>query len=179
VRIATGDINGDSHPDIITAPGIWSGPDVRIFDGKALAAGAAPGLIGELLAYDPNYFGGVFVASGDVNGDGRADVVTGTSGNGGPEVKGFDGLTIGVGTPPPRVLDDLFAYSPLFNGGSAVAVVDANGDGIADIVTGAGAGGGPHVRVFNGLTGQQLTSAQDSFYAFDPAFAGGVFVGGG
>jgi FG-GAP repeat len=179
VRIAAGDINGDGHPDIITAPGIWSGPDVRIFDGQAITANNPPHMIGEFLAYAAGYFGGVFVASGDVNGDGRADVITGTNGNGGPEVKAFDGLSIGVGTPPPRVLDDFFAYNPAFNGGSTVAALDVNGDGVADIITGAGPGGGPHVRIFDGSTGQQLQeNTTDSFMAFDPSFSGGVFVGG-
>jgi hypothetical protein len=179
VRIAVGDITGDGIPDVITGPGIWSGPDVRVFDGYTIQHGlTTPVPIGELLAYDPRYFGGVFVAAGDVNGDRRADVITGTNGNGGPEVKAFDGQTIGIGTPPPRVLDDFFAYSPLFGGGSTVAALDVNGDGIADIVTGAGPGGGPHVRIFNGPTGQQLTSVLGSFYAFDPNFSGGVFVGG-
>jgi hypothetical protein len=64
VRIAVGDINGDGANDIITAPGIWSGPDVRIFDGKAIAAGTPPGLVGEILAYDYRYFGGVYLAAG-------------------------------------------------------------------------------------------------------------------
>jgi hypothetical protein len=178
VRLAVGDINGDGFNDIITAPGIWSGPDVRIFDGQAIASGNPPGHIGEFLAYAAGYFGGVFVASGDVNGDGRADVITGTNGNGGPEVKAFDGRTIGVDTPPPRVLDDFFAYDPAFSGGVTVAITDVNGEGRADIVTGAGPGGGPHVRIFDGLSEQPLPNAQDSFYAFSPSFSGGVFVGG-
>jgi hypothetical protein len=33
------------------------------------------------------------------------------------------------------------------------------------------------VRVFDGLTETQLTNAQDSFYAYDPNFTGGVYVG--
>jgi hypothetical protein len=63
------------------------------------------------------------------------------------------------------------------NGGSTVALADINGDGIADIITGTGPGGGPHVRVFDGPTSQQLTGLIGSFYGYDPNFAGGVFVG--
>ena len=163
------DVNGDGKIDLITG-NEYPTLSVLTNDGSGrfvLASSPAAGY--EVTS----------LAAADVNGDGKAEVITGTNGNGGPEVKAFDGSTIGIGTPPPRVLDDFFAYNPLFNGGATVAVVDVSGDGFADIVTGAGPGGGPHVRLFNGLSGQPLTSAQDSFYAFDPSFSGGVFVGGG
>jgi hypothetical protein len=47
-----------------------------------------------------------------------------------------------------------------------------DGDGFADIVVGAGAGGGPDVRVFDFATLARL----DEFMAYDPSFLGGVFV---
>jgi hypothetical protein len=171
VRLATGDFNSDGTPDIVTSPGTFSGPDVRIFDGKTQAQ------IGEFLAYDVHYSGGVFVATGDVNHDGTADIVTGPGQFSGPEVKVFNGTQV-LGNASPATLLDFFAYDPAFGGGARVAVLDTNGDGFADIVTGAGPGGGPHVRIFDGATGNQLPNPQDSFFAFDPRFGGGVFVGG-
>jgi hypothetical protein len=65
------------------------------------------------------------------------------------------------------------AYDPAFRGGVSVAAGDTTGDGNADIITGAGPGGGPHVRVFEGVTG----AAVRSFFAYDLAFRGGVNVG--
>jgi hypothetical protein len=161
VRVATADLNGDSIPDIITAPGPGGGPDVRVFDGRTFA------LVRSFLAYTPAFRGGVSVAAGDVNGDGKADVVTGAGPGGGPHVEVFSGRD---GT----VLQSFYAYAPAFAGGVWVsAVADVTGDGLADVVTAAGPGGGPHVKVFSGA-GAPVRSA----FAYDPAFLGGVFVGG-
>jgi hypothetical protein len=73
------------------------------------------------------------------------------------------------------LLQSFMAYDPGFRGGVRVAAGDVNGDGHADIVTGAGSGGGPHVQVFSGTTGQQLVS----FMAFASAYTGGVYVTAG
>jgi hypothetical protein len=126
VRIAAADLNHDSFADVVTAPGIWSGPDIRVFDGKTLPASGTASKIGEFLAYDFRYFGGVFVATGDVNGDGFIDIVTGTNGNGGPEVRAFSGLKV-LTSPTPPIVDDFFAYDPAFSGGARVAVMEVNG----------------------------------------------------
>ncbi len=119
----------------------------------------------ELQAYDSSFLGGVRAATGDVTGDGIADVVTAAGAGGGPHVKVFDGRT-------GAEVRSFFAYDPAFTGGVELAVGDVNRDGFADVVTAAGAGGGPHVKVFDGKT---MAEAQ-SFFAFDDRFRGGVFV---
>ena len=53
-------------------------------------------------------------------------------------------------------MNSFFAYAPTFAGGVFVAAGDVNGDGRAEIITGAGAGGGPHVQVFNASDGSVL-----------------------
>ena len=70
-----------------------------------------------------------------------------------------------------------FTLTPFdnFSGGATVATGDVTGDGIDDILVGAGAGAGPHVKVFDGATGTEIRS----FFAFDPAFSGGVSVRAG
>jgi hypothetical protein len=70
------------------------------------------------------------------------------------------------------LLLQFFAYDPSFRGGVSVAAGDTTGDGLAEIITGAGIGGGPHVRVFNGVTGVGIAS----FFAFDPGLRDGVNV---
>jgi hypothetical protein len=162
VRVATGDVNGDGIPDIVAAAGPTGGPQVNVFDG------ATGFLIRSFFAYDPSFTGGVNVAVGDVNGDGQADIITGAGPGGGPHVKVFDGRT-------GAVIQSFFAYDATFTGGVSVAAGDVNLDGFADIVTGAGPGGGPHVKVFDGKTGA-LTR---SFFAFPGTFTGGVNVAAG
>ena len=54
---------------------------------------------------------------------------------------------------PARQLFNFYAYAPNFTGGVRVAVGDVNGDGTPDIITAPGAGGGPHIKVFDGKTG--------------------------
>src|SRR5262245_4419613 len=46
--------------------------------------------------------------------------------------------------------DRSFVPYPGFIGGIRVALGDVNGDGVLDIVTAPGPGGGPHVQVFDG-----------------------------
>ena len=125
----------------------------------------ATGVVRRITAYEETFLGGVNVATGDVTGDGVADVITGPGVGGGPLVKVFDGAT-------GNLVRAFFAFDVGFRGGVSVAVADVTGDGTPDIVVGAGAGGGPHVKVFDGLTGAEVAS----FYAYEPGFAGGVSV---
>ena len=64
------------------------------------------------------------------------------------------------------------AYAEDFTGGVRVGINDGNTDGIADILTGAGPGGGPHVKVFNFPALDLLFE----FYSGEQTNPGGVFV---
>jgi uncharacterized protein YkwD len=160
--VATGDVTGDGYDDLVVAAGIGGGPHVKIFNGRTGE------LVREFMAYESSFRGGVSLAVGDVNGDGRADIVTGTGMGGGPLVKIWSGLS-------GAMLSSYYAYDSQFRGGVTVAAGDVTGDGKADVITGAGYGGGPHVQVFSGATGALV----QSFMAFDAAFRGGVSVAAG
>jgi hypothetical protein len=162
VRVAAADVTGDRVTDLIAAAGPGGGPHVKAFDGRSGAE------VVSFFAYDGRFAGGVNVAVADFNLDGVAEIVTGAGAGGGPHVKVFDART-------QVERFSFFAYDGRFSGGVSVAAGDINLDGRADIVTGAGPGGGPHVRVFSGL---DLTVLQE-FFALDGLTDRGVNVAAG
>jgi hypothetical protein len=110
-------------------------------------------LLYDFTPYAAPYAGSVAVAMGDVNGDGYPDVVTGAA-IGNPHLKVYDGRAFALGTfdpnnPDASLLAQWFPYGVGFNIGANVAVGDVNGDGFADVVSGASAGN-PDVRVYSG-----------------------------
>jgi hypothetical protein len=106
------------------------------------------------------------VSAGDTNGDGYANIFIGAGTGRGPHVKVFSGLDAST-------LQSGFAHAATFTGSVRVGATDWGNNFKADIVTAAGPTGGPHVQVFDGLT----LRVRDNFFAYDPKFAGGVFVG--
>ncbi|MCZ2342541.1 MAG: FG-GAP-like repeat-containing protein [Bacteroidales bacterium] len=161
VRVAVGDVNADGTPDLITGTGAGGGPAVKVYNGKDGS------ILASFYAFDPAFTGGIYVAAGDVDGDGRAEVIVGAGVGGGPQVVVFDGTS---GTQEASG----FAYDPAFRGGVFVGAGDTDGDGRAEIVTGTGVGGGPDVRTFV-VAGGGLQQA-NGFFAYDPGFTGGVPV---
>lgn len=129
-------------------------------------------LVFDFLAFSRSFRGGVNVAVGDVNGDGTPDIVAAVASGAAPRVKVFDGTT---GAPLPGPLGSFLAFSANSRSGVNVAVGDVDGDGLADIIAGAGAGASPRVKVFSGADGSVLAD----FLAFEASFRGGVRVSTG
>ena len=159
INFAVGNIQGDSLKEIVTGTGVGGGPHVKVFNcqGQELNKG--------WFAYDKNFRGGVQVALGDLNGNGYKEIITGAGFGGGPHVRIFDasGYPFDPG---------FFAYDPFFRGGVNVTCADLNGDSKSEIITGAGIGGGPHIRIFDKI-GHLV---DPGFFAFDESKRNGVKV---
>lgn len=154
--VAVADVDGDGIDEIITSAGKGGGPHIRIFhaDGK---------LWGQFFAYPPQFRNGLSVAAADLNNDGRAEILTGMGPAGDAQVKVF--------SPKGKLQFEFLAYPKGFGGGVDVAAFTDTEESSARIVTGAGPGGGPHVRIFDAKG-----IAMQGFFPYDKTFRGGVRV---
>jgi hypothetical protein len=133
--------------------------------------------LSQFLAFEPEFRGGVNVASAFLNVDGFADIIVGAGYTGGPHVKVYDGRT-------GSILSDFFAYDPNFRGGVSVTGRDYNSAQLTgstqffsgSILTGPGPGGGPHVRFFEAVGSFGYIPDGFGFMAYDSAFRGGINV---
>ncbi|MFD6335933.1 FG-GAP-like repeat-containing protein [Streptomyces sp. NPDC060131] len=129
--ISTGDVNGDGFDDLVT---------VAHFDDPAdqgtlgVLPGSKTGLKGSSLGRDISLpFAGYTAVAGDINGDGKDDVVIGTGFGDGPDdylLRTFPGSADGLDA----------ARAVAFKGGAynsdRVHLADINGDGHADLLVG-------------------------------------------
>jgi hypothetical protein len=152
-----GDVNADGIPDLLIAAdradegGFFNSGSVRVHSGVDGA------LLVKVDGTDHSlYLGGAVAGIGDVNGDGRPDMLVGSSQYGGTEYygrawvfSGSDGHTLHTFTNTGA--DDYF-------GCAVTGLGDVSGDGIPDFAIGAnewetGAG---YVRVYSGASWGQL-----------------------
>ena len=231
MRVATGDVNGDGLPDLITAPGLGRNATIRAYSGTPNAAGdyaggmlfairrvcqrhsrrarswrwatstatapttsspaptpvsaasarvrrepprrrppcAAPALLAAFNAYANSFRGGVRVAAGDLNGDGRAEIVTGSGGNMVGTVNIYNGNGFGK-------LQSLLPFGRGKSPGLFVTVGDLNGDGVRDLAVSSDGGKLPMVAVVSGRTLASAVPAIARFLAFPNNHRGGVRV---
>jgi hypothetical protein len=155
---------------VLTGAGPGGGPHVKAFR-TGSSAGGSPAVVASFLAYDPSFLGGVNVAARDVNRDlfnvSNLRVTTSPASAGGPDVRIYNlaGQRLG----------GFLAYDPSFFGGVTLTMHPLFFENPDVIITGAGPGGGPHVKIW--ALSNNTVSLQQSFFAFDPAFTGGVYVG--
>ena len=139
--VAAADLTGDGVAEIITG----AGPAADRTCAPSASRAASSTEVASFFAYDPAFTGGVTVAAADLTGDGVAEIITGA----GPRRRAARARLQPVGRHADRRSGELLRLRPGVHRRRPVAAADLTGDGVAEIITGAGPGGGPHVRAFS------------------------------
>ncbi|MDB5314047.1 MAG: hypothetical protein JWO38_8249 [Gemmataceae bacterium] len=189
-RAAVGDVNGDGTPDLIVAAGFGGGPRVALFDGRTVIGGTPTRLVGDFFAFPgtdaTTLRNGVFVAAGDVNGDGKTDLIFGGGPGGAPRVFILSGALVAAGNiggaQASPIANFFVAGNTADRGGVRVATTELDGDKRTDVVAGSGSGSPNRVTVY---LGKSFTAAADEPAPFEQLspfgsgtpLADGVYVG--
>jgi hypothetical protein len=173
IRIASGDVNRDGADDLIVAPGIGGGPRITLYDGRNLAGGRPSLIMGDFYAFEADLRTGMYLAAGDVDGDGYADLIAGMGAGGPPRVRIFSGQELTRHRQ--RILSEFYASNPAETEGAKVGVSMMDSDGKADLLIGTAGG---RVSMINGatLSTQENPALSMSFAAFS-GLNSGLYVG--
>jgi len=164
VRVALGNVDGGTDIELITGAGVGGGPNVKVW--KINPTTGAQTVQSNFFAFGGSTFtGGIYVAAGDTNADGFADVIVGAGATGGPRVSVYAGSATGVNTS--STLNDFFAYASNFTGGVVVAAGQRNAVAGDEVITAPASNGGYHIRSFNCNGTGNSPTVVDNFFAFN------------
>lgn len=187
-RVGIGDINADGFADVAVAAGFGGGPRVSIYSGITLfvGTGTPQNLIPDFFAFTgtdvQNLRNGAYIAVGDVNFDGFADLVFGGGPGGAPRVFAISGFLVAqnnVAAAQAVPLANFFFGDPNSRGGVRVAAKTAGLGSKANIIAGTGENILSNVRVYFGPLGPNGTEPTQfqEFNPFNRVLADGIYVG--
>lgn len=180
--VAAADVTGNGRADVVVGSGAGVAPEVRVYEGEALKPKhgdvAAPTAVHTFTPTGVSSAYGVRVAAGDLNGDGKAEVVTGSKNSVYANKLSLvhENVNHYVIAPSPRtvVSASLIQFSPASDtAGVFVAVGDYSGTGRNDVAVGYTANKMARIRVVNGV--DKKTRVMDAF-SFVAGPDGGVAV---
>ena len=179
VRVATGDFDGDGNDEIALATGKKGGGRVDVYD---LQPDGTLGIrLDTFFAFAPAPFtAGVNVAAGDIDDDGRDELVVAGDAKSEGLVRIYSDLNAD-GRLSDDLVDELVPFGPSFKGGVAVALGDVTNNGGQELIVGQSSAG-RHVLVYvdsdlDGVVSEE--TVVDEFDAFAPGYKSGVTLASG
>lgn len=164
VDVACGDVNGDKKDELVVS---------QFSDGQAwikiYKADISKTILAEFIAYDEKFEGGAHVAACDINGDGKAEVITGSGMHSTAHVRGFNkkGEYMGL---------SLFPFEEGHRGGVDVACGNVDGGREYEVVVGKNTFGSGQVKVYKSDLTKRILG---DFLAFPEPYREGVNITAG
>jgi hypothetical protein len=158
VRVAVGDVDGDGEDEIVTVPGPGGHPDVRVFEQDGT-------LLEQFYAFGSDERVGYYVATGDVDGDGKEEITVSAEAGGSEVVRLFDE----DGNAFAQIVRDRYT-----NKAARVALGDVDGDGEEEILLSYGPGTEPWVDVYEASGNKRA-----NFLVYAQTYSNGVYVSAG
>jgi hypothetical protein len=174
---SAGDVNADGYADVVIgARGEMFGTGrVYLYLGSSSGLATTPAVTLTGLDGSTGNFGSAVAGVGDVDGDGRSDVIASApNGGSGGNVYVFLGTSTGIVATPSRVLSRASGSSSSF-AESIAGAGDVNGDGYGDVLVGVLASGFGNDEVlvfFGGAAGLSTTAGS---IVFSPDGSGQYF----
>lgn len=159
VNLAVGNVLKHSGDEIVTASGLGSSGQIRIFDVNGNDLGW------QVFPFASDFKGGADVAVANVDGGKYSEIIAGILHYGEPRVKVY---RVNY---KKEVLGDFLAFNSGYKEGVNVAGGNISGNNSAEVLVGANGGGG-QVRAFNAYSGKAIRGV--SFFPYGNEFHGGV-----
>jgi hypothetical protein len=156
VKVACGDVDGDSENEILVSFGKNTEPIVKIFNSRGE-------LEVEWLAFSQKFTGGVNLSVGDLDNDNVSEIVVSVASGANPYVRIFNYFGL--------LKVQFKGYETGYFNGVNLTVADLDGDNKGEIIVSTGKGVPPTVQIFDSM-GRNL----GAFFAYNKKFLGGVSV---
>ncbi|HLD61744.1 MAG TPA: hypothetical protein VI998_02100 [Patescibacteria group bacterium] len=169
--VACGNVSGDAKSEIIISAGAGGSNQIWVYS-------ASGKIISKINATAAGFKDGLRVAAGNVDGGKYDEIIAGTE-TGAPQVLIFKAPAEGEARQgrQSKSFKKIKSFAPIskaLSKGVSVGTADIDGNGIKEIIVGAGKGSIPLVKIYN-----KKGTLIKEFYAYSTKFRGGVNVSGG